>query len=114
MPRIDEMWAWVSSDEGGEGVLAAPIPGLGNMPLVGADRARMLSYAGIARQMANMFGVEVKLVRFTTRVDVERITPNVVTADLPPMPEGMPARMEEAITNAAREAARKEHDERPE
>lgn len=125
MPKIEEMWAWVSSDEGGEGILAAPIKeGVLSLPLVGADRDRMLSYARIAQQMADVFGIEVKLVRFTTRVDVERITPRVVTTDLPPMedpadmPSDLPDRMrkviDDALMAASREAALREHDERPE
>ena len=76
---IDELWAWVSTDVEGEGVLAAPIPRLGNLltvPMVGADMERMRSLEPIARQMANAFGVGVSLVRFSYRELIMSITPD--------------------------------------
>lgn len=83
MPRIDEIWAWVSSDGEGEGILAAPI-GNGSsvtMPLVGADAARMKSLRPAAVAIADAFGVEVKLVRFSVREDIEQIQPKLKTTD---------------------------------
>lgn len=72
---IDTLWAWVSVSEDGEGILAAPIPGLGNMPLVGADQARMESLRPFAMQCAELFGVGVSLLRFSTRTLVENHPP---------------------------------------
>lgn len=74
---IDELWAWVSSDVEGEGVLAAPMKGMGAVPLVGADRERMESLRPLATQLGNMFGVGVSLVRFTHRELIENIQPVV-------------------------------------
>lgn len=68
---IDELWAWISVTDEGEGVLGAPIPGLGNMPLVGADRERMESLRPVAQQVAALFGVGVSLVRFSSRELIE-------------------------------------------
>lgn len=61
--KITELWAFVSSDEGGEGLIAMP---LGNvqMPLVGADPARVESLKPYALQLSKAHGVKVKLMRF--------------------------------------------------
>lgn len=78
--RIDELWAWVASDGDGEGVLAAPIGSSTlTMPLVGADRERMESFRPVAQSMADAFEVEVKLVRFMTRTEIETLHPVMQT-----------------------------------
>lgn len=73
---IDEMWAWVSSDDDGEGILAASMVLAGQqmmMPLVGADRARVESFRGLASQIAALEHRRVKLIRFSTREVIETI-----------------------------------------
>lgn len=118
---IEELWAWVSSDAEGEGVLAAPLAqGQLTVPLVGADRARMQSYRPLVQSMADLFGVDVQLVRFSTRTQMDIVHPKVKDAHLPdlddtdPMPEGLPGRIMDVITETARKQAKKEFDEHPE
>lgn len=72
---IDEMWAWLSVDDEGEGVLAGMIPGLGSMPLVGADQERMESLRPIAIRIAKAAGVGVSLVKFSDRTLIENHPP---------------------------------------
>jgi hypothetical protein len=68
--RIDELWAWISHDEEGEGIL-----GFGAIPLIGADQDRIESYRVHAQHIAKMSGKAVRLVRYTTRTEVETLTP---------------------------------------
>lgn len=38
--RVTSLWAWMSRDDDGrEGIIAAPLPGIGTMPLVFAYRS---------------------------------------------------------------------------
>lgn len=69
---IDELWAWVSVTDEGEGILGAR---LGNVSLVGADRARMESLRPFAMRCAATFGVGVSLVKFSTRTLIENHSP---------------------------------------
>ncbi len=69
---IQEMYAWISSDETGEGVIAVSSP-LGPMPLVGADLVRMEAWREHAVMAATMSGKTVLLVRFSTRTVLETI-----------------------------------------
>lgn len=71
--KIDALYAWVASEpDGGEGVAAASIPGLGGMvPLVGADRARMDSLRPYAELVRQQTGFPVRLVRFSAREVIE-------------------------------------------
>lgn len=65
---IDRLYAWVATEaDGGEGVCAAWVPGLGNMPLVGADRARIESLRPQAEDVAASTGAVVRLIEFSTR-----------------------------------------------
>jgi len=75
--RIDEIWAFVSVDEhGNEGIMAAPlIDGVMSMPLIAADAARLTSLMPVAQQMADMFGREVRLVKFSTRDIIKTLVP---------------------------------------
>ena len=71
--RIEHIWAFLSVDEGGEGVCAAPMGELPAVPLIAADEARLESLQPLARQIANVFGKPVQLAKFTSREDVETI-----------------------------------------
>lgn len=71
LDRIDELYLFVSCDETGEGVIAAPLPGIGTVPLMAADKARLESIRPIAKQLAELYGTRVKLVKFTARVELE-------------------------------------------
>lgn len=76
MPKIAELWAWVSTDndENDEGVIGWNSK-MGWLPLVGADKARVESLRQLAQQTATITGKPVKLVKFTTRVEVEVVAP---------------------------------------
>ena len=75
LKRIKHIWAFLSSDRTGEGVCAAPFGGLGAVPLIAADDARMESLRPLAQQIALIFKKQVRLVKFTGREDVETIAP---------------------------------------
>jgi hypothetical protein len=70
--RIEELWAYVAIDKDDiEGIVSASVPGLGHVPLVGADKERMLSYKSYAKMTARVTGAKIKLVRFSTREEIE-------------------------------------------
>jgi hypothetical protein len=72
--RIDRLWAFLSVDDGGEGVMAAPIGDM-TLPLVAADRARVDSLIPMARKLATFFGKPIRLAKFDRRTDVEIYQP---------------------------------------
>jgi hypothetical protein len=72
--RIDQIWAFLSIDDGGEGVCSAPINGM-NLPLIAADKRRVDSLIPIAKEIATMFGMPVRLAKFSKRDDVEIYQP---------------------------------------
>lgn len=73
MPKIEEMYAYIA-EEGpeDEGVVAMKM-GDTWMPMVGADMARMESLKPIALVIGLETGQEVKLVKFTNRIELEVI-----------------------------------------
>jgi hypothetical protein len=74
MPRIDQIWAVLSVDETGEGVVAAPIQqGMLTVPLIAADEARLEDIKKLARQLVKLTGKKMRLVKFSTRTVVEEI-----------------------------------------
>ena len=73
LSRIDCLWAFLSSDEGGEGIIAAPF-GEVTMPLLAADEARLTSLRPIARLVAMRIAKPVLLVRFSERTVLEEIS----------------------------------------
>jgi hypothetical protein len=75
LPRIDELWAFLSVDADGEGVIAAPYlgPGWGPVPLIAADPERLKTITPIAEGIARTTGRKVRLVKFTTRKLVREI-----------------------------------------
>ncbi len=68
---INELWAFVSSDEEGEGVLGAQLASGQWMPFIGADEARIKSLREIAVDIARAQGIDIKLVKFSHREEVE-------------------------------------------
>jgi len=74
MPKINELFAFISTDEGpeDEGIIASKI-GDAWMPLVGADQKRVDSLRPLAKQIAQATGKRVVLAKFTHREDVETI-----------------------------------------
>jgi len=74
LARIDSIWAFLSVDEGGEGVCAMPIGGM-TVPMIAADERRLVSLRPAATIIANMFKKPVRLVRFKDREELEIFRP---------------------------------------
>lgn len=76
LERIDSIYAILSTDEGGEGVVAGSIgPARTMMPLIAADEVRLKDILPYARSLAKSTGMRMRLVRFTTREVIEEIEP---------------------------------------
>lgn len=78
MPRISEMYAFVSEDDGpeDEGVVAFLDPTTGAwMPLIGADIHRVDSLRKMAQRISTATKKPIHLVRFLVREDMELIEP---------------------------------------
>jgi hypothetical protein len=70
--RIDNIWAFLSIDDGGEGVVAAPLLGDGSVvPLIAADKKRLDSLIKVAKEMVTVFRKPIRLAKFSKREDVE-------------------------------------------
>lgn len=78
MPRIEEMYAFVTEDSGpdDEGIIGMDTA-MGWMPLVGADMKRIESLRPIAKRISQELGKTIKLLHFVTREDLEVIRPGV-------------------------------------
>ncbi len=75
LAQIDQIWAVLSVDEGGEGVVAAPLNGM-TVPLIAADEARLNSFViPMAQQIAVISGKKMRLVKFHNREVVQEIFP---------------------------------------
>jgi hypothetical protein len=76
LPRIGSIWAVLSVDEGGEGLVAAPLaPGMLSVPLIAADETRLTQITQIARMMSRVSKKPMRVVKFTTREDIGEIEP---------------------------------------
>ncbi len=72
--RIDSVWAFLSADEvGNEVAMGCEVDGIGWVPLIAADEERLASLRRIAKQLAREEQLKVRLVKFTTREDLETI-----------------------------------------
>jgi hypothetical protein len=69
--RIDSIYAFISSDETGEGVVAMWTQDMGWLPMIAADEARLENLKPVARVIADTQKRKVKLIKLTTRVEVE-------------------------------------------
>lgn len=79
MLRIEQMYAFVALDpeddtEGIIGFQAAPGPS-GMMPMVGADMERVDDLRPMAQAIATRTGLQVRLLRFEVRTELEVIEP---------------------------------------
>lgn len=74
MGRIEQIWAYLSIDEGGEGVCAMPFNGT-TIPLIAADKRRLDQLRPYARSISNAFRKPVRLARFKQREDIEIFQP---------------------------------------
>jgi hypothetical protein len=72
--RIDSIWIVLSVDDGGEGVVAAPFGGM-TFPLIAADKQRVEQIRPIAIRIARDLGKVCRLIKFTTREEVEVYQP---------------------------------------
>lgn len=69
--EITELYVFAAVHaDGDEGVIAAPL-GDAMMPLVAADRERLKILRPIARAIGEAAGMQVKLLRFTHREELE-------------------------------------------
>lgn len=79
LEKITEVYAFVSVDEGGEGIIGQTIemPGKGEvfMPFVCADKARMESLKPIAKHVSRIGKKKVKLIRLSVREELEEYNP---------------------------------------
>lgn len=70
---IDEMYAFVASDETGEGIMGGQTIINGQpmmLPLVGADMSRITSLYKMAEQISRASGKPFKVLKFTQREDI--------------------------------------------
>lgn len=75
MLKIDEVFAFVSVDDEGEGICGFMRPNGQWMPLVGADMKRVESLRPIAKDIARSSGKTIRLLHFSTRRELEVIEP---------------------------------------
>jgi len=61
--KITELWAFVSSDEGGEGIVGKQM-GPWMMPLIAADKARFDQLMPLAKELQKTLTKKVKVLRF--------------------------------------------------
>lgn len=75
--RIEHIWMVLSVDDGGEGIVSAPLPGVNalTIPLVAADARRLTSIRPMAQQIARGYGKVVRIAKFTKREDVDIFRP---------------------------------------
>jgi len=71
--KIKEIWAFLSVDNGGEGIIGALNDKGYFVPFVAADKQRLLTLMPEAQKIAKNINKKVKLVKFTTREDIEEI-----------------------------------------
>jgi len=74
--RIDQLWMIVFVDKGGVENLAQAKTVAGDyVPLIAADLPRLESMLQVSREMARALNREMRLIKFTNRVDLEQIRP---------------------------------------
>lgn len=73
--RIESIQAFISVAEDGDEGIIGRMTGMGWVPFIAADADRLASLKPQAIAIAKATGIEVKLVRFSLREDVETIVP---------------------------------------
>ncbi len=74
LPKINEIYAFVSVDENGEGIVGQTVQLMGQtvfMPFVCADKKRMESIKIAAKKIAKDSGKKIKLIRLSVREEIE-------------------------------------------
>ena len=75
MPYVASVWAFLSIDQDGdEAICGMPFDG-GWIAMIAADMKRVESLMPIATAMAKQSGMKIKLVKFTTRREIQEIGP---------------------------------------
>lgn len=69
---IENIWAFCSKDEGGEGLVGAPLSDGTLMPLIAADETRLKQLRPLAEELSEAIDKEIVLKRFKL-VEVEEI-----------------------------------------
>jgi hypothetical protein len=72
--RIDELYAFITSDADGEGLPAFSHNGF-MLPMVCADKARVDALRAKAKEIAAKSGNKITLCRFSVREEIEVIEP---------------------------------------
>jgi hypothetical protein len=74
LPRIDEVFVFVSSDKDGEGIIGQTVV-IDNiltfMPFVCADKKRMENIKPLAKMIGEESGKKIKLIRLSVREEIE-------------------------------------------
>ena len=76
MLEINEMFAFVSQDDGGDEGITAFTEGNMWMPMVGADFARVDQLKPMARRLAKTSGRPIRIYRYKVRELIETIGPD--------------------------------------
>lgn len=74
LEKITEIYAFVSSDENGEGVIGMTMPtdaGETFMPFVCADKAKLEKYKFLAKMIGKHSSKTIKLIKLTNREEIE-------------------------------------------
>lgn len=78
--RIDTMWMFVTVDDSGsEGVICVPT-NIGFIPLVTANASQLETLRNTVKNVANSTKQRIKLIKLTTREDVDEINPDLPLA----------------------------------
>ncbi len=70
--QINEIWAVVSVDDGGEGVCAVILGGI-SFPLIAADEERLAWIVEQAEVLARIRGIPLKLIKLSERTELRTI-----------------------------------------
>ena len=73
MKKILEMYAFVSQDKDGEGIIGMKGPDGNWVPLVGAEMDRIESLKMIARKISKATDMKIRLIKFSKREDLGEI-----------------------------------------
>lgn len=76
--KITTMFAFLAVQEGTEGLVAFGDSPVAMMPLVGADMNRAESLLPVVQAISNRTGQSIRLVKFTTREEMQVISPGAV------------------------------------
>lgn len=76
IPRINAIWAAVSSDEGGEGLCAMIVGGV-SYPLLAADETRLAWITEQAELLAAATGKMIKIIHLAQRTEWRTFLPDV-------------------------------------